>query len=232
MRPTSPSPAAVPTAAAPQAPAVRGGGDSEGGGFGAAVRSLVGRKYRELKGRRWERATERQRIAEATRRGREEMARRVKRETGRRMSASTVQRYAARDAAPTGVDQLRADRQAAIDRAGGVGRLASQLGVTARQVSRWRDSGGDLEPAPRPLTITVAVDGILWAHGKPYPRTMTVTITLTAEQARPVRQARSIGDDSALRALLDVHITEQVDWSGELDRTFHTDVIESISYQE
>ena len=64
------------------------------------------------------------------------------------------------------------------------------------------------------------------------PRTMTVTITLTAEQARPVRQARSIGDDSALRALLDVHITEQVDWSGELDRTFHTDVIESISYQE
>lgn len=224
------APSSAPPAAAPEAQSTTA--DGAGGGFAAAVRALVGRKYRELRGRRWERATERQRVAEATRRGREEMARRVRRETGRRMSASTVQKYARQNAAPPSVDTNRADRQAVVDKAGGLGRLAGQLGMSARKVSHWRDSGGELETPSWPMTITATVEGRLWCASKPpYRRRLTATITLTAEQAHPVRQAIATGDDSGLRAHLGRHITEQVDWSGELDRRYQIDIIEDISYQ-
>ncbi|MGH3580880.1 MAG: hypothetical protein ACRDUB_04795, partial [Mycobacterium sp.] len=123
-----------------------GSGQPAARGFAAAFGDLVDRKLRELTGRRWAGRSEVQRRAEATRRGARDMARRIERETGRRPAESTIRRNAARGTAPKGIDAARADRNAAIDRAGGVRAFAERAGISARAASRWRDSGGTLAP--------------------------------------------------------------------------------------
>jgi len=64
--------------------------------------------------------------------------------TGKRPADSTIRRNARRDKTPRGVDQQRLDRQASIDRAGGVKQFAQQAGITPRQATKWRDAGGPL----------------------------------------------------------------------------------------
>ncbi|SDC05796.1 hypothetical protein SAMN04488581_0011 [Mycolicibacterium neoaurum] len=137
-------------------------------GFAAAFRNLADRKLRELTGHRWARVSEAQRRAEATRRGARGMARRIERETGRRPAESTIRRHAAQGTAPKGIDQARADRQAAIDRAGSLNPFAARAGISARAAGRWRDAGGTLAPSAGAAVIVVefTVVGDLFHAGK------------------------------------------------------------------
>jgi hypothetical protein len=117
-------------------------------GFAAAFRDAVERKFRELSGRKWQKATEQQKRAEAARRGAREVARRIERITGKRPAESTIRRNARRDTTPKGADQQRLDRQAAIDRAGGVKKFAQKAGISERRVGNWRNTGAAVTPGP------------------------------------------------------------------------------------
>ena len=236
--PSGPNPAA-PAASAPPprtaAPASRRGPVR---GFAAAFRDLVDRKLRELTGQRWAGLSEAQRRAEATRRGARDMARRIERETGRRPAESTIRRHAARGTAPQGVDQARADRQAAIDRAGGLKPFAARAGVSARAASRWRDAGGTLPP-PGGVTVIVVeftVVGDLFHAGKrgqitpDYDRQIAGQLHLDDEDASVFVTAYATDDTEALRDLLSEHITVQVlpEWGGRPGRTMTVKVIETL----
>jgi len=164
--PEPPAEAAQP-APPPSGPPTSGGGTSPGGGspsgpvkgFAASFRDAVQRKFRELTGQKWQQATEAQKRAEATRRGAREVARRIERLTGKRPAESTVRRNARRNATPKGADQDRLNRQAAIDRAGGVKPFATKAGITQRRATKWRDSGGPiLPPGPEGEAGAVSVE--------------------------------------------------------------------------
>lgn len=205
-------------------------------GFGGAFKSAVGRKLRELRGRRWERATERQRVAEANRRAADEVARRIEKETGKRPSAATVRRNARQDKMPRGMDRGRMDRQSRIDEAGGIKQFASQTGVNERAVTRWRDQGTPLSTSS--VLVSADVEGLLWSvtqvfgAGTPYPRSLTVQVTVRPPDADEVRAAYAVGDMAALAELLGPPITEQVDWSGAADRRFEVVSISDITVTE
>lgn len=204
--------------------------------FGSAFTAAVGRKMRELRGRRWERATERQRAAEANRRAADEMARRIEKETGRRPSAATVRRYAREDRLPRGMDRGRMDRQSRIDEAGGIKQFAHQTGVNERAVTRWRDQGTPMSMSS--VLVSADVEGLLWSVTQlfgadtPYPRSLSVQVTVRPPDADEVRAAYAVGDMTALAELLGPPITEQVDWSGAGDRRFEVVSISDIAVTE
>ncbi|GAY19312.1 hypothetical protein [Mycobacterium sp. shizuoka-1] len=235
---SGPNPAAPAESAPPQrtaAPATRQG---PARGFAAAFRDLVDRKLRELTGQRWAGLSEAQRRAEAARRGARDMARRIERETGRRPAESTIRRHAARGTAPKGVDQARADRQAAIDRAGGLKPFAARAGISQRAAGRWRDAGGTLAPPAGATVIVVefTVIGDLFHAGKrgqitpDYDRQLTGQLHLSGEDAEVFVTAYAIEDTETQRDLLSDQITVQVlpDWGGRPGRTMTVKVIEDI----
>ena len=109
-------------------------------GFKAAWEALKNRKLAELASTlKWRRksVTEADREAEAKKRADREMARRIRRQTGKEPAQSTIRRNVAKDSSPRGVDQERLDRQAAIDRAGGVKEFAAQAQVSESTARRW-----------------------------------------------------------------------------------------------
>lgn len=121
-------------------------------GFKAALRALRERKLGDLLDTaKWRKRTEAEREAEAKARADREMARRIERQTGRKPAESTIRRNAAKDTAPRGADQERLDRQAIIDRAGGVKTFASQAKVSESTVRRWL-SGKAVIIAPSAVT--------------------------------------------------------------------------------
>jgi hypothetical protein len=107
-------------------------------GFKAALRALRERKLGELLDTaKWRKRPQAEREAEAKARADREMARRIERQTGKKPAESTIRRNAAKNTAPRGADQERLDRQAIIDRAGGVKTFASQAKVSESTVRRW-----------------------------------------------------------------------------------------------
>lgn len=107
-------------------------------GFKAALRALRERKLGELLDTaKWRKRPQAEREAEAKARADREMARRIERQTGRKPAESTIRRNASKDTAPRGVDQERLDRQAIIDRAGGVKAFAAQAQVSESTARRW-----------------------------------------------------------------------------------------------
>jgi hypothetical protein len=204
--------------------------DRPGRGFGAAFRSLVERKYRELSSRaRWSGVSERQRRAEATARSARDMSRRIERETGRRPAESTVRRNASRDAIPRGVNPGRMDRQAAIDRAGGIKPFAQRAGITTRQATRWRDSGGTIRTTDT-IVIDFHVTGDL-QHGVRHegePETMQIDkdlddkLTLSGPDADDFIQAYASDDIDTQKTILGEQISHQLllDWNGDITRIY------------
>lgn len=220
-------------AAPPPAARPAGGGEPAAsppvpsGGFGATFRAVVGRKLRELTGRRWEGASERARQAEAARRGAAELARRIERQTGHRPAEATIRRNARQDRTPRGVDQTRMDRQSRIDTAGGIDQFARQVGANPRAVRRWRDSGATLVPGT--VRVSADVEGILWADGEPYPRSMTVSVTVGPPAADEIRAAYAANDLEAVAEMLGPAITQQTDWAGAAERRYDVEVITDIT---
>lgn len=196
------------------------------------------RKLRELTGQRWAGRSEAQRRAEATRRGARDMARRIERETGRRPAESTVRRHATRGTAPTGIDQARVDRQAAIDRAGGVGAFAARAGITTRAASRWRDNGGTvaLPSGVSVIVVEFTVVGDVFHAGNrgqvtpDYGRRINGQVQLDGQDAAVFVIAYATEDTATQRDLLGEHITVQVlpEWGGRPGRTITVTVIEDI----
>lgn len=222
--PRDPAPAAA-AAASRSGPASSPPAPSKG--FGAAFKALVSRKLRELTGRRWEGASERARQAEAARRSAAEMARRIERETGRRPAEATIRRNARQNRTPRGVDQVRTDRQARIDTAGGIAQLARQIGVRPRAVTRWRDFGTPMVPGG--VRVSADVQGILWVAGEPYPRILTVSVTFDPPASDEIRAAFAVSDYDTIADLLGPAITVQTEWAGEAERYFEVEAITDVT---
>jgi hypothetical protein len=212
------------------------GGGAEGGaaggpggpvrGFAAAFRDVVARKFRELTGRRWQVASEAQKRAEAARRGAREMARRIERQTGRRPAESTVRRNASRDATPRGADQQRLDRQAGIDRAGGVKQFAARAGISARQAARWRDVGAPIHPAATAIDVEFDVTGDIFHVGEhnitpDYDRRLADHVEMEEPVASDFIEAYASGDVDRQMDILGDQITVKVVsmWPGREGRT-------------
>lgn len=127
-------------------------------GFKAALRALKDRKLSELADTaKWRKRSKAEREAEAKARADREMARRIERQTGKKPAASTLQRNAAKDTAPRGVDQARLDRQAAVDRAGGLKEFAEQAKVSQSKARRWLATGTVPIYAPAALTGPITI---------------------------------------------------------------------------
>jgi len=107
-------------------------------GFKAALRALKDRKLSELVDTaKWRKRSPAAREVEAKARADREMARRIERQTGKKPAPRTIRRNAAKDNSPRGVDQERLDRQAAVDRAGGIKEFAAQAKVSQSTARRW-----------------------------------------------------------------------------------------------
>lgn len=208
-------------------------------GFKAAFRDLAERKWRELSGTlKWRGKSEAQQRAEARVRAEREMARRIAAQTGKRPAASTIRRNAAKDSSPRGVDQDRLNRQAAVDRAGGIKEFAAQAKVSPAKARRWLTSGA--VPVFAPSTVGAIVVGytvvcdILHYSGKrkssspqinkvlkSRPGTVTAPLVLTGEDAADFLRAHAAGDTEALKTLLaeQINMHELANWDGEVTRS-------------
>lgn len=237
--PAAPAPPAQPSGAPAGQSATSGGQTSPGKGFGAAFRALVERKFRELsQAQRWQGVSETKRRAEARRRGAEEMSKRLERQTGKRPAASTITRNAAKGSAPKGSDQQRLDRQAAIDRAGGVKQFASKAKISAYQARRWRDSGGPIHTSET-VVIDFNVTGDL-QHGQRSenePETLDVdkqlvdTLTLDGAAADDFIEAYAADDIDTQKEILGEQIAQQIltDWNGDITRVYTVRTILTLS---
>lgn len=239
--PTPPPPSSPAGSAATTPPPGGGSGPQQpaGKGFGAAFRSLVERKFRELsKTQRWQNISESKRRAEARRRGTDEMAKRLERETGKRPAASTIARNASKGRTPKGADQQRLDRQAAIDRAGGVKQFASRAKISTGQARRWRDSGGPIHTSET-VVIDFNVVGDL-QHGQRSenePETLDVDkhladkLTLDGDDADYFIEAYAAEDIDTQKEILGEQIAQQilVDWNGDITRVFTVRTIITLS---
>lgn len=186
-------------------------------GFKAAWEALKNRKLNELKGRRWRLKTDPKdktgasqaaREAEAARRADREMARRIRRQTGKEPAQRTIRRNAAKDSSPRGVDQERLDRQAAIDKAGGVKEFAAQAKVSESTARRWL-AGKAVIFAPiavtGPVTIYFTIVCDLWHTSadpkkgkKPSPQfDKTIKTTGAGDGWTGVRPLQLSGEDAA-----------------------------------
>lgn len=197
-------------------------------GFRDALGALEERKYREL-GATWEPQPERKRRAEARSRARREMARRIAQHTGKRpLSERTIARRARTDNPPERVDKPWLDRWVAIDRAGGIKKLADELGASEGQVRRWRDSPNPKAPPPGEPPpgvpgvpgapthpIGVETDGWVIINGKPYPKHIPTDpdedyAVLYVDPAGDLMQAYLDNDTDLLKELLGDEIAEQI----------------------
>lgn len=236
--PPTPPPSAAASAASPPSTSA-GPQQSAGKGFGAAFRALVERKFRELsKTQRWQGVSEAKRRAEARRRGTDEMSRRLQRETGKRPAASTVTRNASKGKTPKGADQQRLDRQAAIDRAGGIKQFASKAKISAHQARRWRDSGGPIHTTET-VVIDFNVTGDL-QHGQRTenePETLDVDkqlvdkLTLDGAIADDFIEAYAADDIDTQKEILGEQIAQQIltDWNGDITRIYTVRTILTLS---
>lgn len=240
-RPQRPATEQTPAAAEP--PPARG--------FRAAFSDLLDRKRRELAGTlKWLRRSDaakddrtRDRVeaeirAEAKLRAEREMARRIERQTGRKPALSTVRRNAAKDSSPRGVDQERLNRQAAVDRAGGIKEFAAQAKVSPAKARRWLTSGTVPVFAPSTVgaivvnyhvvcdihhyshkrkTDTVEVGKVL----KSRPGSATGPLVLTGEDAADFLRAHAADDAETLKVLLadQINMHELANWDGEVTRS-------------
>lgn len=226
-------PASSPSASAPAPPGSGAGSQPSGGkGFGAAFRALVERKFRELsKTQRWQGISEAKRRAEARRRGAGEMSRRLERQTGKRPAASTVTRNASKGSTPKGADQQQIDRQAAIDRAGGIKQFAAKAKISAHQARRWRDTGGPIHTSET-IVINFNVTGDLH-HGQSRPdhyepetldenKTLIDKLVLEGADADEFMEVYAADNIDAQKELLGEHIAKQLlsDWDGDITRTY------------
>ncbi|MFN6548158.1 hypothetical protein [Mycolicibacterium nivoides] len=238
--PPTPPPAATPAQSAPAPSSSGTGGQPSGGkGFGAAFRALVERKFRELsKTQRWQGISEAKRRAEARRRGAGEMSRRLERQTGKRPAASTVTRNASKGSTPKGADQQQIDRQAAIDRAGGIKQFAAKAKISAHQARRWRDTGGPIHTSET-IVINFNVTGDL-QHGQRSenePETLDVDkhlidqLTLDGADADDFIEAYAADDIDAQKEILGEQIATQIlsDWNGDITRIFTVRTIITLS---
>lgn len=244
---SSPTPPSTPpsSAASPTTPPPSGGSGpqpSTGKGFGAALRALVERKFRELsKTQRWQGVSEAKRRAEARRRGTDEMSKRLQRETGKRPASSTVTRNASKGKTPKGADQQRLDRQAAIDRAGGLKQFASKAKISSHQARRWRDSGGPIHTSET-IVVDFDVTGDLQhgQHSLEEPETLDVgkhltgNVTLDGVDADDFIEAYAAGDIEAQKEILGVQIAQTIliGWDGNITRTYTVRTIISLNIRD
>lgn len=244
---SSPTPPSTPpsSAASPTTPPPSGGSGpqpSTGKGFGAALRALVERKFRELsKTQRWQGVSEAKRRAEARRRGTDEMSKRLQRETGKRPASSTVTRNASKGKTPKGADQQRLDRQAAIDRAGGLKQFASKAKISSHQARRWRDSGGPIHTSET-IVVDFDVTGDLQhgQHSLEEPETLDVgkhltgEVTLDGVDADDFIEAYAAGDIEAQKEILGVQIAQTIliSWDGNITRTYTVRTIISLNIRD
>ena len=244
---SSPTPPATSqsSSASPTTPPPSGGPgpqQSAGKGFGAAVRALVERKFRELsKTQRWQGVSEAKRRAEARRRGTEEMRKRLERETGKRPASSTVTRNASKGKTPKGADQQRLDRQAAIDRAGGLKQFASKAKISSHQARRWRDSGGPIHTSET-IVVDFDVTGDLQhgQHSLEEPETLDVgkhlkgEVTLDGVDADDFIEAYAAGDIETQKEILGVQIAQTIliGWDGNITRTYTVRTIIALNIRD
>ena len=244
---SSPTPPSTPpsSAASPTTPPPSGGSGpqpSTGKGFGAALRALVERKFRELsKTQRWQGVSEAKRRAEARRRGTDEMSKRLQRETGKRPASSTVTRNASKGKTPKGADQQRLDRQAAIDRAGGLKQFASKAKISSHPARRWRDSGGPIHTSET-IVVDFDVTGDLQhgQHSLDEPETLDVgkhltgNVTLDGVDADDFIEAYAAGDIEAQKEILGVQIAQTIliGWDGNITRTYTVRTIISLNIRD
>ena len=244
---SSPTPPSTPpsSAASPTTPPPSGGSGpqpSTGKGFGAALRALVERKFRELSNpQRWQGVSEAKRRAEARRRGTDEMSKRLQRETGKRPASSTVTRNASKGKTPKGADQQRLDRQAAIDRAGGLKQFASKAKISSHQARRWRDSGGPIHTSET-IVVDFDVTGDLQhgQHSLDEPETLDVgkhltgNVTLDGVDADDFIEAYAAGDIEAQKEILGVQIAQTIliGWDGNITRTYTVRTIISLNIRD
>lgn len=243
-RPQRPAADQAPPAAAEVPPPPRG--------FRAALRDLAERKLRELSATmKWRGQSEAQQRAEARARAEREMARRIAQQTGKRPAASTIRRNAAKDSSPRGVDQDRLNRQAAVDRAGGLNQFAKAAKVSPAKARRWLTSG--TVPVFAPSTVGAIVVGytvVCDIHHysdkrktsspqinkllKSRPGTATAPLVLTGEDAADVLRAYAEGDTDTLKTLLadQINMHELANWDGEVTRSCTITEITEIEITE
>ena len=208
-------------------------------GFRTALRDLAERKLRELSGTlKWRGQSEAKQRAEAKARAEREMGRRIAQQTGKRPAPSTIRRNAAKDSAPRGVDQDRLNRQAAIDRAGGLNQFAKTAKVSPAKARRWLNSGAVPVYAPSIVgAIVVGYTIVCDIHHysdkrktsspqinkvlKSRPGTATAPLVLSGEDAADFLRAHAAGDTEALKVLLgeQINMHELANWDGEVTRS-------------
>lgn len=190
-----------------------------------ALEALTQRRLNEL-GEGWRAAPKRSRDAEAGRRARRELARRIARHTGKKaLSEQTIARRARQENPPAGVEKFWLDRWAVIDRAGGIAKLANQIGAGIGQIRRWRDS---LDPdAPMPVgrsrvrvpvsmtVIRIKVTGFAVINGKDYNRDIPTDPnmdydTIQVDPGGDFLQAFYDGDENAMKDELGEEIAMQI----------------------
>jgi len=196
-------------------------------GFGAAFKEAASRKLRELRGQRWQGASPRARKAEAARRAASEVARRVERQTGVRPKESTIRRAARDDRTPRGADQARLDRQARIDAAGGVKKFAQKTGVSARKAASWRDKGKAMLLGG--VQVITEVEGTLWVNGENYGRSVSAVLHVDPPASDDLYAAYAADDLEAVAEMLGPLITEQVEWTGDAERSYEVETINAIA---
>lgn len=195
-------------------------------GFAAAFNELADRKKREL-GAKWGEKPQRSQLAEARRRAADEMASRIERQSGHRPAASTIRRNAAKGTTPRWADKQQLDRQARVDKLGGIKKLAQKIGVSAKAVTRWRDGKGPMSSAA--VTVTADFEGSLISDERPYPRNVSAAVsTSDPDEADDIRAAEAIDDYDELAQLLSPLVTNQVEWSGDAEREYIIDKIENL----
>lgn len=192
-----------------------------------ALEALTQRRLNEL-GEGWRAAPKRIQLAEAGRRARRELARRIARHTGKKaLSEQTIARRARQEDPPAGVEKYWLDRWAVIDRAGGIAKLAHQIGAGIGQIRRWRDSPDPDAPMPvgrsraaarAPVSMTVIrikVTGFAVINGKEYNRDIPTDPnfdydTIQVDPGGDLLQAFYDGDDDRVKDELGEEIAMQI----------------------
>lgn len=64
---------------------------------------------------------------------------------------------------------------------------------------------------------------------QPYPRSLTVSVTVGPPAADEIRAAYAVGDLEVIAEVLGPAITDQTDWAGAAERRFEVEVITDIT---
>lgn len=80
------------------------------------------------------------------------------------------------------------------------------------------------------VRVSADVEGILWCDGEPYPRSMTVSVTISdPEVADGIRAAYAAYDLESVAEMLGPAITAQTEWAGDAERTYQVEAITDIT---